>query len=497
MKRLSYATLNAIGNTEFVLRSAPERVLQFGEGNFLRGFVDYFFDILNEKELFHGKAVVVQPIPEGRSDDLNAQDGLYTLYLRGLADGKPVNSRRLISVISRAIDPYRDFAGFLATAANPDLRFIVSNTTEAGIALDPSCKVDDAPPASFPAKLARLLMERYRLFGKEKGKGFVVLSCELIDDNGKELCRCIEKYVKLWKLSEDFAAWVREENLFCNTLVDRIVTGYPVSEVEKFSRENGYEDTLMDMGESFAFWAIEAPAWLKEELPFERAGFPIRIVEDQNPFKKRKVRILNGIQTGVSLAAYLAGFDLERDYMDDPLIKKFIDRFVYKEILPSTNLPCDDMMKFAASCLDRLKNPWIDHALVDISLNSISKWRARVLPSFKDYYREMGALPPCATFTLSALMAFYTGDVIRNGRLVGKRGGEEYLIADNADVLEFFKIHSIKDTPQDFVLAFLHEVRFWGEDLTAYSSLVKVVADYLETIRFKGIRAGFEKALSS
>ncbi|MDR1827057.1 MAG: tagaturonate reductase, partial [Methylobacteriaceae bacterium] len=379
MQRLSYETLASLGKADYVLRNAPERVLQFGEGNFLRGFVDYFFDILNEKNLFNGKVVVVQPIAEGRAGLLNEQDGLYTVHLTGVENNTPVSIRRLVSVISRAVNPYIDFAGFLANAANPDLRFIVSNTTEAGIAFDPRCSAADAPPSSFPAKVTRLLMERFRLFGKEKGKGFIVLSCELIDNNGKELLRCVENYAELWRQPGEFVRWLHDENIFCNTLVDRIITGYPHATAAALNAENGYEDALLDTGEPFAFWAIEAPEHVKAELPFEQAGLPIRIVADQSPFKKRKVRILNGMQTGVTLAAYLAGFDFEREYMQDDLVVAFLQRFLHKEILDVINLPESDTLPFAGSCFDRLRNPSIDHALMDITLNSVSKWRARVL----------------------------------------------------------------------------------------------------------------------
>ncbi|MEG2842960.1 MAG: tagaturonate reductase, partial [Ruthenibacterium sp.] len=266
MDKLSYATLKQQGYNGYLLETAPERVLQFGEGNFLRAFVDYFFDIANEKCGFNGKVVLCQPIAQGLADMINTQEGLYTLYLRGFENGKKVNDKRIISSVSRCINPYEDYAALLACAHNPDLRYLASNTTEAGIAFDPACQFDDAPPASFPAKLTRFLFERYTATHGEQGKGFVILSCELIDNNGKELQKCVHQYVDLWKLPAEFAAWIDAENLFCSTLVDRIVTGYPRSEAAALNAENGYEDNLIDTGEVFGFWVIEGPQWLAKEL---------------------------------------------------------------------------------------------------------------------------------------------------------------------------------------------------------------------------------------
>lgn len=495
MRILNYRTLKAIHSDAFVLENAPERVLQFGEGNFLRGFVDYFFDILNETQAFNGKIVVIQPIEHGKSKEINEQQGLYTLYLRGLENGKKIQKKRLVSAISRAIDPYTDFQNFLKNAENPNLRFIVSNTTEAGIVFNGNDTADGAPPASFPAKLTRFLMERYAHFGKQNGKGFVVLPCELIDNNGEELKRCVLEYAKLWEQPDGFLQWIEDENLFCNTLVDRIVTGYPANEAQTLNLENGYEDRLIDTGEIFGFWAIEAPEWLREELPFEQAGLPVRIVDDQAPYKKRKVRILNGAQTGVTLAAYLAGYDIERDYMDDPLMEGFVKRMIFEEIIPVTELPHDDMFSFADEALDRLKNPFIDHSLLAISLNTVAKWKARILPTFKDYYRKNHKIPACIAFSMAALLAFYTGDQIRNGALIGHRNGKEYLVSDDREVLEFFREYSTSLPDEDYVRKYLAELRFLGDNLTKYPGFVETVTEFLTIIRREGVAAAVRKAV--
>ncbi|MGB4590282.1 MAG: tagaturonate reductase [Clostridiaceae bacterium] len=490
MERLSYKVVKE-QNKDFFRENAPERVLQFGEGNFLRGFVDYFFDLLNEKTDFNGKVVIVQPIEQGNAELINEQEGLYTLYLRGLVDGEPTVSRRLISSVSRAINPYKDFDEFLKCAVNPDLRYVVSNTTEAGIVFDGTVLFEDRPQKSFPAKLTRFLFERWKFFGEGNEKGLVVLSCELIADNGKELHRFVLETAKLWKLSENFIEWIEKECLFCNTLVDRIVTGYPRTETVRLNEENGYEDKLLDTGEPFAFWAIEAPEWLRDELPLEEIGWPIIFVPDQSPYKKRKVRILNGAQTGVTLAAYLSGHDIGRAYMNDPLFYDFVKGMMFEEIIPVINMDEDEAKKFATDCLDRLSNPFIDHSLLAISLNSVSKWRARDLPTFKDYYAEKKELPKRITLSLAALLAFYTGNEMKDGSLIGHRGEEAYKIMDDENVLMFMQKYSTGDDAE-FVHAYMTNKDFHGEDLTEYLGFADDVLRHLRSIRSEGMRAVLE-----
>ena len=388
MKKLSYEVLKEINYQDYYLESAPERVLQFGEGNFLRGFVNYFIDLMNEKSGFDSKTVVVQPIAAGLADMINEQEGLYTLYLRGMENGQRVNRKRVISNISRCLNPYSDYKALLELAKSPDLRFIVSNTTEAGIVFDDGSAFDQEPPASFPAKLTRFLFERFQ----QGLPGFVILSCELIDNNGQELKKCVDKYIEYWQLPFEFAAWVEAENIFCSTLVDRIVTGYPRSEKDALNYENGYVDDLINTAEVFGFWVIEGPARLREELPFAEAGLPVMIVDDHTPYKQRKVRILNGAHTSMIMAAYLAGQDIVRESMDDDLIRGFMSRTIYDEIIPTLSLPEDELKEFAASVTERFANPYIDQSLLAISLNSISKWRARVMPSLLGFYQNTGEL---------------------------------------------------------------------------------------------------------
>lgn len=487
MEQLSYGTLKQQGFQGFVLENAPERVLQFGEGNFLRAFADYFIDVANEKSGFNTKVVVAQPIAQGLAHLLNEQEGLYTTYLRGYKDGNKVNEKRVCSCISRAINPYEDYAALLEIAHNPQLRYIISNTTEAGIVFDAACGFEDAPPASFPAKLTRFLYERFT--SKTAGdKGLVVLSCELIDNNGGELKRCVEEYIRLWKLEAGFAQWVEANVLFCNTLVDRIVTGYPAAEAAALNAENGYEDKLLVAAEVFGLWVIEGPESLGQELPFAKAGLPVIVVPDHTPYKQRKVRILNGAHTSLVLAAYLSGKDIVRDCMEDAVTRGFMEHTIYQEIIPTLTLPKAELEEFAASVTDRFANPFIDHSLLAISLNSVAKWKARLLPSLQGYVEKNAALPANITFSLAALIAFYSGVRMENGAMVALRGTQEYTVKDDEWVLEAFL--ALKDsTPAQKAAAICGDTRMWGEDLCSIPGLENAVAGYLEMIRSKGMAA--------
>lgn len=486
MKKLSYQTLEESGYDGYLLKDAPERVLQFGEGNFLRAFIDYWIDMINERADFQGKVVLCQPIGSGLAHMINEQEGLYTLFLRGYENGQKVNAKRVISSVSRCLNPYENYEEVLECAMNPDLRFIACNTTEAGIVYDSSCQFEDAPASSFPAKLTQFLYERFQYFGKEKGKGFVVLSCELIDDNGKELEKCVLSYVKQWELGIEFENWIKEENIFCSTLVDRIVTGYPKEEAKELCKELGYEDNLIDTGEVFGFWVIEGPESLEEELPFEKAGLPILICDNHKPYKERKVRILNGAHTSMVLGAYLTGADIVRDCMDDKVISGFMDKIIYEEIIPTLTLPKEELVEFAEAVKERFKNPFIDHSLLSISLNSTSKWKARVMPSLKGYVEKYDKVPPCISASLAFYIQFYSGKRMENGRLIGIRGKEEYEIKDDKFVLDFFYANR-EEEPSVLAKKVLENKEFWGEDLTQIQGLLEDVIKDLIMIGEKDV----------
>ncbi len=495
MEQLNYEVLKKTGYDGYILEKAPEKVMQFGEGNFLRAFVDNFIDIANEKAGFNGKVVLVQPIAQGLTDLINRQEGLYTLYLRGSENGEKIDRKRVISAVSRCVNPYGDWESVLALARSADLEIIVSNTTEAGIVHDTESAFDQEPPVSFPAKLTRVLYERY----KAGQKGIVMLSCELIDNNGKELLKCVNQYIDDWKLDGDFRRWVNEENIFCSTLVDRIVPGRirDPKEVEALAEANGYEDPLTDVGEVFGIWVIEGPEGLEDRLPFKKAGVPVIVVPDVTPYKKRKVRILNGAHTGFVLGAYLAGYDIVRDCMHDDVIRGYMNRMLYEEVIPTLPLDKKDLEEFARAVQDRFNNPFVNHELMSISLNSTSKWRARNMPTFLDYVQEKGALPPCLTTSFAAYIAFYSSDIREltdSGLICRRPKGNEYTVNDDRWVLEFYLAHR-NDSPEDLVHAVMTNTEMWGRDLTEVPGFEEAAVRILKQIRADGALAAYRACL--
>ena len=495
MALLNYEVLSQSGYDGYILKDAPEKVMQFGEGNFLRAFVDYFFDVANEKAGWNGKVALVQPIAMGLTEYINKQDGLYTLYLRGSEKGEKIDYKRVISSVSRCINPYGDWDKVLELARSKDLEIIVSNTTEAGIVHDTESQFDQNPPISFPAKLTRVLFERFTA----GLPGIVMLSCELIDNNGKELLNCVNQYIDDWKLSDDFRAWVNNENIFCSTLVDRIVPGRirDPKEVAALDAANGYEDPLTDVGEIFGVWVIEGPQELEDRLPFKKAGVPVMVVPDVTPYKKRKVRILNGAHTGFVLGAYLAGFDIVRDCMHNDNIRGFMNKMLYEEVIPTLPLDKDDLMAFAEAVQDRFNNPFVNHELMSISLNSTSKWKARNLPSFLEYIKTEGKLPACLTMSLAAYIAFYSNDIqeLNEKGLVCRRPkGNDYLISDDRWALEFYWAHK-DDSAEALVNAVLTNEQMWDQDLTKIEGLEAAVVANLKKIRTEGAEAAYASVL--
>ena len=458
----------------------PVKVLQFGEGNFLRAFVDYMIDIANEQGKFNGDIVLVKPIEFGSLDRFHDQECQYTVQLRGIVDGEPKRINRIVTSVADAVDAYGEYQKYADYAKLDSLRYIVSNTTEAGIVYDASCKFEDTPPASYPAKLTQFLYRRFKNFGAEEGKGFVILSCELIDNNGKELEKCVLKYIEQWNLEPEFKAWVEKENIFCSTLVDRIVTGYPRSEADEINKENNYVDNIIDTGEIFGFWVIEGPEFLKTELPFDKANLPVLITDDHKPYKQRKVRILNGAHTSMVLGAYLAGQDIGAGFIPDTL-----NTAIYDEIIPTLTLPKDELMDFAHSVTERFKNPFIDHALLSISLNSTSKWKARVMPSLLGYVEKNVTLPACIAASFAFYIAFYNGNKLTDAGLIAERNGNEYTVMDDRAVLEFFYNHR-NDSNSELVHAVMTNTDFWGRDLTEIKGFEKAVCEYLEDTKTNG-----------
>ena len=457
----------------------PIKVVQFGEGNFLRAFADYMIDIANEKEAFGGSIAIVKPIPFGKLDAFKEQNNLYTVLLRGKENGRVVNDSRIITSVSKTYGCEENYEEYMFLAHIDSLRFVVSNTTEAGIVLDENDTFEGLP-STYPGKLTKFLYERFTAFSGAEDKGLIILPVELIEENGKKLKECVLALCDIWNLPEKFKAWVNENNIFCSTLVDRIVTGYPRGYADKVCEELGYEDKLVDIGEPFALWVIESEKDISEELPLDKIGLPVVFTDNHKPYKERKVRVLNGAHTSSVLAGYLYGIDIVRDCMSDNIMGEFIRRVVMEEIVPQVNLPRADVEAFAQSVFERFENPFIDHALLSISLNSVSKWRARVLPSFKDYIKNTGKLPKLITFSFAALLAFYSSKDLREDGLYAKRaGGDEYIIHDDKAVLEFFAQNTGKN---DFVESACKNNDFWGEDLSLYDGFTQEVTYWYEKI---------------
>jgi len=476
-------------------KERPIKVLQFGEGGFLRAFVDYMIDIANEKGEFDGNIVIVKPIEFGNLDFFHQQDCQYTLELRGKENGEAKKIRRQITSVADAIGAVEDYDKFMDYAKSDDLRFIVSNTTEAGIVFDDTDKFDAKPPKTYPGKLTKFLYERFKAFEGAMDKGLIMLPVELIDNNGPALKKCVFQFIDLWNLGEDFSNWVTNACIFGSTLVDRIVTGYPRDEAEAMWEDMGYRDNLLDTGELFALWVIESEKEFKDEFPLDKAGLPVIFTDNQKPYKERKVRILNGAHTSFVLASFLAGNDIVLESMEDSSVRKFMENTIFNEVIPTLSLPESECKEFANAVIERFENPYVKHQLLSISLNSVSKWRARCKPSLTGYIEKKGELPKHLTFSIAALMAFYSAtEFAEDGTLIGHRDGAAYTINDSKDVLEFFAANSSKPT-KEFVDAYLGNESFHGEDMTKYAGLSDAVAAYLDDIKANGMRAAIENVI--
>ena len=495
MVQLNAKTLSSISMARGVAPKT-ERIIQFGEGGFLRAFCDWMVDMANEKAGMDAGVVIVQPIERGMVSMLNEQDGLYTLILRGQVDGKPSKETRIIQSVTRGLSPYEDFEGYLALAHKKEIRIIISNTTEAGIVYTGKDSFDDKPQASYPGKLTRLLYERFTAFGGAKGTGFILLPCELIDYNGRNLQECCVKTAEQWGLSEEFKTWLTEENVFCSTLVDRIVTGYPRGEAESLYEEFGYRDNMLNTAEPFGLWVIEGPAWIEDELPFKKAGCNVVFTQDVSPYKLRKVRMLNGAHTSMVLGAYLAGMEIVGDCMADETMRSYMSQALFNEIMPTLDLPKEDLEAFASAIFERFSNPFNRHLLLSLALNSQSKFRARVLPTIKEYVKRKGELPKILTFSMAAFIAFYCGHKKEDGSFVGVRAaGNEYPIADDQFVIDFFAGLEGKSSAE-IAHAVLTNPDFWGSDLTAeLPGFEASVAASLEALR-KDARAAIAEVVA-
>lgn len=416
---------------------APERIIQFGEGNFLRAFVDWIIWNMDAKTNFNGSVVVVQPIDRGMVDWLNGQDCLYHVNLQGRLNGEAVNSLERIDVISRALNPYSQNAAFMALADQPEIRFVISNTTEAGITFDPACKFTDAPASSYPGKLVQLLYRRYKTFNGDPKKGLILMPCELIFLNGHHLKECIYQYIELWKEDlgadyEGFNEWFTKYNYVCATLVDRIVPGFPRKDIAAIQEKVGYADNLVVQAEIFHLWVIEKPEnmsidELREEFPAEKAGLHVLIAESEKPYHERKVTLLNGPHTVLSPVAYLSGINIVRDACNDPVIGKYIHKVQFEELMETLNLPMDELRQFASDVLERFNNPYVDHQVTSIMLNSFPKFETRDLPGLKTYLERKGQLPKGLVLGLAAIITYYKGGTRADGAPIQPNDAQEIM----------------------------------------------------------------------
>lgn len=461
----------------------PTRAIQFGEGNFLRAFIDWQLDLLNEKTDLAIGVTLIRPINSDFPPSLNTQDGLYTTLIRGLDErGEAVSEARIIRSVNNEIHPWHAFESYLALARNPDIAFVFSNTTEAGISYHDGDRPDDRPPLSFPAKLTQLMFERFRHFSGAADKGWTIIPCELIDDNGEALKALVLRYAEAWQLPAAFRDWVETANTFCSTLVDRIVTGYPRDEASDLEAALGYRDAFLDTAEHFWLFVIQGPQSLAKTLRLDVFPHNIRLVEDLRPYKARKVAILNGAHTALVPVAWLCGIDTVGDAMRDDDVRRYVQQTISEEIIPALDLPAGELRQFADAVTGRFLNPYIRHQLLSIALNGMTKFRTRILPQLLANVRQHGAIPPRLTFALAALIAFYRG----------LRDGQTYPLQDDEAWLSRFAEgweDVARGAPLDgLVKRVLGDSAHWGEDLAAIPGLAERVTGYLEVIVNDGMR---------
>ena len=458
-----------------------ERVIQFGEGNFLRCFFDWQLDIINEKTGLNAGVTVVRPIDYDTVPLLDVQDGLYTAIIRGIDEsGTAVKNPRIISCVNREIPIYKEFDEYLKLAHNPEIKFIVSNTTEAGIVYSDQDKYDDKPQNTFPAKLTRLLHERFLAFNGDLKKGFIMLPCELIDYNGEELKKIVLKFANLWNLGDDFNNWIENANTWCSTLVDRIVTGYPKDEKDALEKELGYKDNFMTTGEYFYLFVIQGPkAILEKELNLDKVNLNILIVDDLKPYKMRKVGILNGSHTAMVPVAYLYGMDTVRDAMENAEIRNFIDRAIDEEIIPAIDMEKTELVNFKNDVIKRFQNPYVKHMLMDISLNSMSKYKTRILPQIIEFQKRTGKIPQRLSFALAALIRFYKG--VRNN-------DETINLKDDKKFLDLYEELWKNNDYLNITKSILGLQEHWDIDLNTVPAMTETVSRYLELIDTLGVK---------
>ena len=463
----------------------PIKILQFGQGNFMRGFFDWQIDLLNERTGLDAGVVVVRPrggsVGKPSAPLLDIQDGLFTVLVRGLNEqGEPVKEYRKVECVQRELDPNTMYGDYLALASNPDLRFVVSNTTEAGIAVNDSDRFEDAPPVAFPAKLAQFLYRRFEAFDGAHNKGLVLLPCELIDQNGPALKKAVLHFARLWELPAAFDAWIEQACTFCSTLVDRIVTGYPAADAEQIQQDLGYSDQFLVAAEYYYLFVIQGPAWVGDELKLEGSGLNVKLVDDITPYKKRKVGILNGGHTTLVPVALLAGLEAVGPAVEDEGVGRFLRAAIADEIIPALGMDRKELEAYAEDVILRFRNPAIHHRLASIALNSWSKFAARVMPQLLRYIEiNAGRMPRRLVLALAATMVLYRGGLIE--------------LADDRANLDWFaqawaRVGGGEWSVAQLASGWLANRALWGRDLNEVPGLTYALTVALEQIGKQGVR---------
>ncbi len=470
--------------------SYPTRILQFGEGNFLRAFADWIVTKMNREAGFNTGVDVIQPLSTGMVDMLNSQDGLYHVYLKGIKEGNPVTEFTMVDCINKGINPYSEFDEYKKSVLNPDLRFVISNTTEAGISWDETDTLDMYPQKSFPGKVAALLYMRYKAFEGDKSKGLIFFACELIDRNGEMLKKYVLKHAENWKLEADFIKWVNEACCFCSTLVDRIVPGFPRDEIKDIQQKLGYEDNMVVVGEYFHLWVIEAPEWVQDEFPAAKAGLEVKFVKDMTRFREQKVQVLNGCHTGSYAVSYLSGIETVREAYENLEVGSFMKELVYDEVLPVLDGTEKELKSFAKKILERFANPFIRHKWQSIALNAMSKWETRNLPSLLGFNEKHKMLPQKLVFSLAAMIAYFKGDM----------NGEHYQLQDDQWILDFYKEAWAECDGRPVSIYQLCEKvlaldKVWKQNLNDIPNLTITVSHYLFLITQVGMKKAVKAVL--
>jgi tagaturonate reductase len=468
--------------TNKIDKSRPADSIQFGEGNFMRAFVDFCIQLLNEQTSFQGKVDVVQPIAQGMIENLADQNGKYHVYSEGILNGKSIRKSHLINCIDQMVDPYQNFEKYLSLAENENLKFVFSNTTEAGIQQIDTDQMEMQPPSSFPAKLVLLLLRRFEKFNGSDDKVLHIIPCELIEKNGDTLKAILLNIIDQWELEIGFKNWVMK-NHFYNTLVDRIVPGFPKDNLALYQQDLSFEDNLIVTCEPFFLWVIEGNPKLLDVFPADQLSeIDVKVVKDLGNYRTRKVRILNGCHTAMVPIGLLKGVETVSAALSDEFMKEFISETLKNEIIPSIDFDKEELTEYAAQVLERFSNPFTVHQLQSIALNSISKYKVRVLPSLLSFYKKNNSIPKNLTFALASLIYFYGKDISKHS----------YSVKDDTVFIDFFKnIWKMKSTDEISETVLSNEL-LWGQNLAKINPIKKEISLILKLLKNKNLVAAFE-----